>query len=193
MDFKDIFDRHFFSNHHVEAKRLESRLEQMFPDCECISYSSLPGLLTAALDELCEDDVVVHLNWDDQHLIAFNAFLHSTGRKSVSAWSNEIQAGAEAMCKSIASGLGVYVRGALMRGKEAVGLFLDFAECSDLLESAPVFVTLDAVLAEKVRWSRSSYGRRRASASVNIAANGRFSEFQGYLLNSVLDEAGYDG
>lgn len=192
MDFKGIFDRHFFSNHHVEAKRLESRLEQIFVGCECITYSSLPGLLTAVLDELCEGGAEVHVNWDEQRLKSINTFFHATARKIVRTWSKEIQAGVEAMSKGFAPGLGGYIQGALIRGGEVSGLLLDFSACSDLLESAAVFVTPHTILAEKVRWSRSSYGHR-AATSINIAANGRFSEFQAHLLNLVLDEAGFGG
>ena len=193
MDFKGIFDRHFFSNHHVEAKRLEARLEQMFlPGYECVTYSSFPGLLTAALDELCAGDLKVYVKVDEPLLWRFNAFFRATGRSCVHAWSGEVQAKVAAMSKGATPGLVMFINAVLVRDKEVVGLLMDFAECSDFLESAAVFVTPDAVLAEKVRWSRSSYGRR-IPASVKIAANGRFSEFQGQLLNWVLDEAGYGG
>lgn len=188
MEFKELFDRHFFSNHHVEAKRLESRLEMMFAGCECVTYSSLSGLLVAAIDELCEDGIEVYLNQNGQHLMSLNVFLNTTGRKSLNdkGWNNSIQADVEAITKGIAPKLDLYICGSLVQGNKVVALFLDFAKCSDLLISAPVFVTRDPTFAEKVRWARSSYGRL-APTSVKIAANGRFSEFQGRLLNSFLD------
>lgn len=192
MNFKAIFERHFFSNHHVEAKRIESRLEDFLPGpCECISYSSLTGLIVATLDELCEDNTVVHVKCDDLNHKSLNAFLEATGRKKVAIWNLELQTCIETITKvEPTCDLSKYILGALMRGREITGLLLDFAESTDLLESAPIFVTWDRVLAEKIRWSRSSYGRR-TSASVKIAANGRFSEFQGAILNSILNENGF--
>jgi hypothetical protein len=193
MNFKDIFDRHFFSNHHVEAKRVESRLEVVFAGCECITFSSLPSLIAAVLDELCEQSgAEVNMNWDERQIKGFNAFCHATGRKSVRNWSDAIQAATEVAYDGLHSGMGGYLQGALIHSDEASGLLLEFSKCSALLDSAAVFVTRDTTLAEKLRWSRSSYGRR-AAASIKIAANGRFSELQGQVLNSVLDDADYGG
>jgi hypothetical protein len=188
LDFKEIFDRHYFSNHHVEAKNLETMLERGFPGFECITYSSFPALLAAALDELCDDGARVCVTWDDQRLGSINAFFRATGRQEIIAWNEQARAGIDALKQKSVPGLAQYIHGALMKGDEVLGAFMDFSGCSSLLVSAGVFATANPPLAEKLRWSRSSYGRR-APASIKLAANGRFSEFQAHLLNAVLDEA----
>jgi hypothetical protein len=193
MNFKDIFDRHFFSNHHLEAKRLESRLEAIFAGCECITFASLEGLITAVLDELCVDSgTSVNMNWNELKIKEFNAFCHATERKGVGNWNDAMQTATKVIFGNTLFSMEDYLQGALIHGDRASGLLLEFAQCSNLLDSAAVFVTRDATLAEKLRWSRSSYGRR-AAASIKIAGNGRFSELQGQLINSALDDAGYGG
>ena len=192
MSFSEIFDRHFFSNHHVEAKRLEARLEALFPGCECVTFASFPALLTTALDELCDGGATVHVAWDASKTGAINAFFRASGRREVQTWNKEAQAGVDELGHGAAAGMARHVHGALMRDGKAAGLLLEMAEESPLLLSAGVLVTQDGTLAEKVRWARSSYGRR-AKATIRVAANGRFSEFQASLLNQAFDEARRDG
>jgi hypothetical protein len=192
VSFKEIFDRHFFSNHHVEAKRLEARLEALFPGRECVTFASFPALLTVALDELCDDGARVHVAWDASKIGAINAFFRASGRQEVQAWNEEAQAGVDALRHGAAAGMARHVFGVLMRDGTAAGLLLEMAGESPLLLSAGVLVTQDGVLAEKVRWARSSYGRR-SKATIHVAANGRFSEFQASLLNQAFDGARQDG
>ena len=188
MNFKEIFDRHYFSNHHVEAKSLEIMLERSFPGFECITYSSFPALLATALDELCDEGAKISVTWDDQRLGSINAFFRATGRQEILVWNEQARAGIDALKQKSAPGLAQDIHGALIKGDEVLGAFMDFSGCSSLLVSAGVFATTNPLLAEKLRWSRSSYGRR-APASIKVAANGRFSEFQAHLLNAVFDEA----
>jgi len=192
VSFREIFDRHFFSNHHVEARHLETRLEASFQGCECVTFASFPALLTAALDELCDDGATVHVAWDASKTGAINAFLRASGRREVQAWNKEALSGVDALRQRAAPGMAQHVCGVLMRDCTAAALLLEMAGESPLLLSAGVLVTQDGVLAEKVRWARSSYGRR-AKATIHIAANGRFSEFQASLLNQAFDETRQDG
>ena len=192
MNFQGIFERHFFSNHHVEAQRLEARLEQLFVGHECVTFSSLSALLATALDELCDAGVTVHANWDEPRLHAINSLFGASGRQAVQDWSAATEAATERVRICLPVALGACIHAVLLRQGEVAGLLLDLSGYSSLLRSAAVFVTQDAVLAEKVRWARSSYGRR-APASIGVAANGRFSEFQAHLLNAAFDEAGYAG
>ena len=192
MSFREIFDRHFFSNHHVEAKRLEARLEALFPGCECVSFASFPALLTVALDELCNGAATVHVAWDASKTAAINAFFRASGRQEVQAWNKQAQASVDVLRHGPAAAMAKNVFGAMMHDGTATGLLLEMAGDSPLLLSAGVLVTQDEALAEKVRWARSSYGRR-AKATIRVAANGRLSEFQASLLNQAFDKARQDG
>ena len=112
MDFKELFDRHYFSNHHVEAQHLETRLERAFPGFACITYSSFPALLAAALDELCDEGARIGVAYDDQRLGSINAFFRATGRQEIRSWSEQARAGIDALKQKSASGLDQYIHGA---------------------------------------------------------------------------------
>jgi hypothetical protein len=55
--FKKIFDRHYFSNHHIEAQKVETRLEKFFSGYEAVTFSSMPGLICAIIDEIINKDL----------------------------------------------------------------------------------------------------------------------------------------
>jgi hypothetical protein len=182
MDFKGIFDRHFFSNHHVEAQQLEMQMEQVYTHHECISYSSFSALLIATLDELCERSTTVCVAWDRPRTQAFNAFCRATGRPEVQL----LDATEIALPRPHAAlPLEHAPKGVLLRAGRPAGWLLELSGMSPLLYSAGMFVTQNPELAEKVRWARSSYGRR-ATAEIRICANGRISELQSHVLNQTL-------
>jgi hypothetical protein len=188
-DFSEIFERHYFSNHHVEAIEVERRFESMFDACQCVTFSSLPALIVAVLDEMTNPEglpvELVRADASDAALADLNRFLEAGGRRALRALgSNELE------CVRGGSTLplvcaGLPARAILLEGMTALGALFDLAELDPMLGSAGLFVTRDGAKAEKVRWSRSSYGRREP-ARIAIAANGRFSEFQGHQVNAAL-------
>ncbi len=189
-DFSEIFARHYFSNHYTEAKNLERLLEQALSYCECVTFSSLSALLVTATDELCDADanlcVAPGSDPVDVKVAGLNRFLHATGRHQVVIAAPYEYAQLTERARH-EFGMDDIAPAAILIEKENIrGVFLDLATKVPILLSAGVFVTREANLAEKIRWARSSYGRRK-SATVHIAANGRFSELQAYLVNSALD------
>lgn len=185
-DFSEIFARHFFSNHHTEAKQLESRLEALWPGHECVTFSSFPALLIAAIDELYDANTNLYVISESDSMVlqiaSLNRFLHETGRRQLIIAESDKYPYLLEQVKYGFDNEGISPKALLMENETIKGVFLDLSTKIPMLFSSGVFVTKDADLAEKIRWSRSSYGRRK-SASINIAANGRFSEFQAYLIN----------
>lgn len=188
-DFSEIFAKHYFSNHHTEARHLESWLEQVLPGCECVTFSSLPALLVAAVDELCDSEANLYAAPEPSphalQALGLKRFLHATGRRQVLfAGQEEYTHFAEQARREFGEG-DILPAAVLMEKGSIRGIFLDLAARVPILLSAGVFVTRDAELAEKIRWARSSYGRRKP-ACIHIAANGRFSELQAYLVNCAV-------
>jgi len=184
LDFKSIFDTHFFSNHHVHAQAVETRLEAMFPGCECVTFSSFAGLLVSVMDELCDANTELRgvSSREDarERLASLNAFLTASGRAPI----RELTVADRA--ETVAPPEGVWKAGAwLVRDGHVVARMLDASGFRPMLAGAGVIVTPESNLAEKLRWARSSYGRR-TSSSVSISANGRFSEFQAIVLQQAL-------
>jgi hypothetical protein len=192
-DFREIFERHYFSNHHVEAIEVERRFESMFDGCQCVTFSSLPALIVAVLDEMTDPEGrpvdLVQADASDAAIGDLSRFLEAGGRRALRALgSDELERvrGASALPFVCA---GQPVRAILLQGTTALGVLFDLAALDPMLGSAGLFVTRDRAKAEKIRWSRSSYGRREP-AQIAIAANGRFSEFQGHLVNAAIARTG---
>jgi hypothetical protein len=192
-DFGPIFERHYFSNHHVEVIEVERRFESMFDSCQCVTFSSLPALVVAVFDEMTGPEgrpvELVLADASDAALRGLNRFLEAGGRRPLRTLSGdelERVRGASALPFVCA---GQPVRAVLLEGVTAVGALFDLAALDPMLGSAGLFVTRDGAKAEKIRWARSSYGRREP-AQIGIAANGRFSEFQGLLINAALAGTG---
>jgi len=184
LDFQSIFDTHFFSNHHVHAQAVETRLETMFPGCECVTFSSFAGLLVSVLDELCDASTVLCGVPSDEgareRLASLNAFLTGSGRAPI----RELPVAERA--ETVVPPESDWTADAwLLREGRVVARLLDACGTHPMLASAGVIVTAESSLAEKLRWARSSYGRR-TSSSVRISANGRFSEFQAIVLQQAL-------
>ena len=190
IDFSDIFARHFFSNHHIEAKTLESLLEQLLTDFECVSFSSLPGLLVATVDELCDDEAKIYtitekFSRPEHKLLELNQLLKATGRRQLLFKGEDEQVNIFRRSSYNFSSIDMMPTAVLIDQFGILGMFLDLATKQPILLSAGIFVTRNKKLAEKIRWSRSSYGRRE-NAVIKIAANGRFSELQAHLVISAL-------
>ena len=183
-DFKPIFDAHFFSNHHVQAQAVEAQLESLFPGGECVTFASLESLLVVAVGELCDTSVelfnVSSREAVRQSIELLGRFLSATGRTPINALAPARQA---TLSKPAGAALPTDVW--LVREHQVIAQLLDASDLHPMLAGAGVFITPDPALAEKIRWARSSYGRRRPS-SVRIFANGRFSEFQAVLLKNGL-------
>jgi hypothetical protein len=188
--FRGIFDRHFFSNHHVEAIELENKFEKYFPGFECVTYSGLAGLIVAVFDELVDPSTYLYathqypvsLDFDYKNI---NRFLCATGRPIV----KELPIVGQSMVIDKLRQYGIVANSysaILMSGLEVEGVLFDLKKYHPLLSSGGLFVSTNSKMAEKIRWSRSSYGRRQ-DESINIGANGRFSEFQAALVNSSFD------
>ena len=125
---------------------MESRLEKIFPGYECLTFSSLAGFVTTALDEF--ESIEIYLKSLDTKYL--NAFLNCTSRKTIKNWNDDIQTIVEETTMNVESDLRRFVQCALFLNNELEGLVLDFADDSELLESAPVFVTRNAEYAEKL-------------------------------------------
>ena len=179
-DFKPIFDAHFFSNHHLQAQAAETQLEKLFPGCECVTFASLESLLIVVAGELCDTPVrLFNVSMRDavrQSIESVNRFLSATGRTPIDALSS-VRRGT----LSTLGGDALPTDAWLVREHQIIAHLLDASGLHPMLAGAGLFITPDAALSEKIRWARSSYGRRQAS-SVRIFANGRFSEFQAILL-----------
>jgi hypothetical protein len=186
-DFKPIFDAHFFSNHHVQAQAVETQLEDLFPGCECVTFANLESLLIVVAGELCATPVqlfnVSAREAVRQSIESLSRFLSMTGRTPIHTLSPARQA-----TLSQLAGNALSMDAWLVREHQVIAQLLDASGLHPMLAGAGLFITPDAALSEKIRWARSSYGRRGAS-SVRIFANGRFSEFQAILLKDGLKAA----
>lgn len=183
-DFKPIFDAHFFSNHHVQAQAAEMQLESLFPGCQCVTFASLETLLIAVAGELCGPEVqlfnVSARAAARQSIEALGRFLAATGRPAIDALPPARQASL-----SNFAGNAWPMDAWLVSAERVMAVLLDASGLHPMLAGAGLFITPDTALSEKIRWARSSYGRR-ATSSVQISANGRFSEFQAILLSEGL-------
>jgi hypothetical protein len=192
-DFREIFERHYFSNHHVEAIEVERRFESMFDGCQCVTFSSLPALIVAVKDEMTDPEGrladLVRVNAGDAALGGLNRFLEASGRRALRALGSDEFERVRSASELPLVCAGLPARAILLAGATALGALFDLAALDPMLGSAGLFVTRDGAKAEKIRWSRSSYGRRE-QARIAIAANGRFSEFQGHLVNAALAGTG---
>jgi hypothetical protein len=191
--FKKIFERHFFSNHHIEAKQVEARLEQLYSGCQCVVVSGFAALIVSAIDELCDNDLMIYSTSSSDELTSqisnTNKFLNATNRRQVIILSETDFSSMLAQSKYLKSELNCHA--VLFSQDEIMGIFSDLSKLHDNLISAGLFVTHDVEMAEKIRWARSSYGRL-GHATIRIAANSRFSEFQGSMINNGLDKMRFD-
>lgn len=185
--FKEIFDRHFFSNHHAEAIELEEKFENYFSGFECITFSSLAGLIVAVIDELVDSSIRLYVPKDLPDYLAvdrvkINKFLSITGRSIIEELPLKEQSKVNKELEQYKVDVNSY-SAVLLDKQEIIAILFDLKKYHYLLCSGGLFVTKNIKIAEKIRWSRSSYGRRQHEF-VNIAANGRFSEFQAALVKS---------
>ncbi|MFS8152576.1 hypothetical protein [Vreelandella titanicae] len=187
MNFEEIFSRHFFSNHHIEAQTLELELCTFFKNCECVTFSSFCGLLASINDEVCGTEDNILIDCDNFEIQNINLFLHATNRKGVLEWSSKNDDIASLKIKFAIKNknISIYIKGIITNNFEKKGFILDFSGTSELINSTAAFVTPDPLLAEKIRWSRSSYGRQSKS-NVTISANGRVSEFQAKIVANKI-------
>lgn len=188
--FKGIFRRHFFSNHHVESKRVESFFQNHYPQHECVTFNSFENLTIACIDECIQSSQQFHISSMVSGLYAIKNLCVITRRILPNELNHEMLIRLVSNKKTNSPFL-EYVRGVITSETRVLAFLIDFANIHPLLRSGALLVTDQSETAEKIRWARSSYGRT-ADSSVNIAANGRFSEFQGVLANviarSITDE-----
>lgn len=184
IDFASIFRSHFFSNHHTHAKEVESALEARLLGYECVTFSGFAGLVTSVAYEMC-----------DARTRMLNVSKHPQTARTIESLNHFLAATAQIQIEELPKNerqrfindlpANLFPDVLLVRDGTTKAIVLDFPDIHPMMASAGVFVTDDAELAEKIRWARSSYGRR-AKATVNIAANGRLSEFQAVLMNHSL-------
>ena len=184
--FKKIFDRHFFSNHHIEAQELEKCIEKSFKGYEAVTFSSLTGLICAIIDEIITLEIQLSFIDKDSKYESINKFLKETRnindrlRKLDDLYLQQkvnITLGNKSMFGKVV----------LHEGSNLIGILLDFGKLNKIIASAPVFISKNKAFCEKVRWSRSSYGRRKPSEKINISSNGRFSELQAEVINKCFN------
>ena len=183
-DFASIFESHYFSNHHNHAQEVEAKLENKFAGYECVTFSSLGALVTSVAFEFCVNNMfLVNVSRSEEtycSIDGMNRFLHV-------ATGIQITKSSENLDHLIADNLPLNLNPDLLliEGDICRAALVDMRHCHPMLESSGIFVTNNAGLAERIRWARSSYGRR-GDAVVNIAANGRLSEFQAMLFNNSI-------
>jgi hypothetical protein len=186
-DFNEIFARHYFSNHYTEAINIEKYYENKFKNYNCITFSNVEALIIAIIDEICDKNYKIYYEVnrekEKRKINGLNKYLEVTQRivieeKKIVDNEDIVNVfGSEAfMYKKL-------IFAYISRDNKHEGLILELNNDISMLNSAGLFVTKNLKFAEKIRWSRSSYGRRNDS-DIKIAANGRFSEFQGYILNN---------
>ena len=187
MDFSNIFKRYYFSNHHKEAIRLEETLEKDFPKMECVTFSSIESLLITTIDEICDDNKYIYSKLDQITTKRINNFLNSTNRNNIKEYSN-LSLDIIKRIKDLTPNKYLkFLVGAISDDESLLGIYLDFSDCSEFIYSAPIFISENKIFCEKVRWARSSYGRRSVISDLKISSNGRFSEFQGLIVNTYID------
>jgi hypothetical protein len=184
LDFHEIFDTHFFSNHHIQAKKLEATFEQRFDGLECVSFSSYEGLLITLCDEVCDarTGIFSYPQGDDNEskTQSLQAWLAHTHRPAIEQLTPE-----QARVISSKKPAHLQPQAVVLREAQLVAYVLDGARWHEMLAGAGILLSADAQVAEKVRWARSSYGRN-GKAQISIASNGRFSEFQAMLIEQAL-------
>jgi hypothetical protein len=187
IDFSAIFESHYFSNHHTQAKQVEASLEASLPDYECVTFSSFAALIVSVAHEMCDEHVqlfeVSQRSQTRLLISSLNLFLAAVARKPIAKL-------ADSSHQQLFSGLTTDISPdvLLIDGQNIKAAVLDLSYLHPMLAGAAAFVTRDPALAEKIRWARSSYGHR-STAAVKIAANGRLSEFQAMLMNASLKES----
>lgn len=187
MDFLNIFKRYYFSNHHKEAIQLEETMEKDFPKMECITFSNIESLWVTTIDEICEDKIYIYSKLDQITTERINNFLRNTNRIEIKEYSSLPLVIVQRIEALIPNKYSQFLVGALLDNENLLGIYFDFGNCSEFIYSAPIFMSENKIFCEKVRWARSSYGRRSVISDLKISANGRFSEFQGHIVNTYIN------
>lgn len=187
IDYQNIFQRHYFSNHHHEAQNLEKYLSFATQFNECVLLSSFEVGATFILDELLNFDesekFTAECRYEGQEKSEqLKSFLCATGRSQLKLTFTH-EAVAADLSANIRSERSIIVKSA----SSTLAILLDLGGAHSMINSLGVFLSQEPKIAEKARWYRSSYGRQ-SDSNVMIQANGRVSEFQALTVMMALSE-----
>ena len=192
LSFSRLFFRHYFSNHYTEALSAEKKFSRETSEKHSVAFSNLETLVIATHDELKCDGVEIDLCDSSLQFLAWvnrlNRVLERTGRDTFDITERRWGLAEREFFYPRLTGL-LSPSFVLQKDGVKVGRIYDLGKSAALLKAGAIITTPSDRVAEKLRWARSSYGRE-GNAEVNIAGNGRFSEFQGRVLRGVLDKDG---
>jgi len=171
----------YYSNHGPLAQELEKYLETKFK-MNCVTYASIELLIVAIWDELSISQFTFYNSVDQRFVYQLIKFLR--GLETAQIFTNCSQIVSKKMVNDIKTKhLKILCEAQTTEGK--LVKVVDLSRPADhYWVNGAAAVSFDDVALEKLRWSRSSYGRQ-ADAIINIAANGRFSELQ---ASAILDD-----
>lgn len=181
--YTDIFERHYFSNHYIEAQKVEESFRLFFKAKNAILYGNLNMLIMAIVDEVGGTIYASPLF----PIANCNCLLEATGRPSIIKKDNNFtfrdfkdfspRLWSEKISKHISF---LYV------DEKPSALIINIALSANITNIS-VLVTNSQDLARKLQCARSSYGREGLT-EVNIKSNGRISEMHSLEINNILNK-----
>tara|TARA_B100000927_G_scaffold280438_1_gene264978 strand:- start:226 stop:813 length:588 start_codon:yes stop_codon:yes gene_type:complete len=193
LNFSNIFERHYFTNHFTEAIQLEEFIVKNSPFLECVTFSNSCHLVTSFFDEILINNKNLDLDLSKINIFAIENDLNIAIKKFLLNFRNNNTIKIMNKVKFynlIGSNLKFPIlkhSSIIIKNYDKVlAIILDFNKISDL-SSGAVFLTNDKYLSNIIRCARSSYGRKE-NIDINISSNGRFSEFQASIIFNYLKE-----
>ena len=197
INYEEIFERHFFTNHSSEAERVESYFQKLFQCKDSVSFSNSAHLILAVIDEItlkARNDKYISPNiniisYDNTITESIQKLIYNLrGINSIELISKyKFNLIIEKNFREVEKNILKKSLFLIYENETIVSLILDFSGFKKWLKSASILITNNSEMADIIRCSRSSYGRKKIY-KLSISANGRFSEFQGKVLNHYLQK-----
>ena len=152
--FKKIFDRHYFSNHYIEAQEAESLLKDIFVVKHAVLFANFSTLVMSLEDEL---NANISANLPMKTINRINQFIKATGREKINAIiDEEIVKFGKYISKL--ENFSEWITGYVYIDDLPNSLIFNIS-LENEITNITALITDDDIVAEKMRWSRASYGR----------------------------------
>lgn len=176
-----VIHNKYYSNHGPLAQELEKSIETKLK-VNCVTYASIELLTIAILDELPISVFKFYSATEKELIFKLIEFLR--GPQAAKKFLNcSKTVGDIRTVNETTQNLKILYEVQTDNGA-AVRVFDLLSYVDQHPVNGALAVSKDKNALEKIRWARSSYGRQ-ASTTINIAANGRFSELQ---ASALLDD-----
>ena len=180
--YQKIFDRHYFSNHHIEAMQSEAMLKEIFSKKHAVLFSNFLTLIMALNDEL---NANLAADLSIKSISVLNDFLRATERREIRQKTDKDVENFLTFMEPFNNKLKWNIS-YLYLGSKPNSAILGI-DLPNMITNITALITDDDEIAEKMRWSRASYGRE-GSADINIKSNARVSELHACEIKHFLED-----